>query len=176
MEARLATMQHSHIASHDVPAIELDRVSRRFISPDGKAILALQNFNMTVAKGEFCAVVGPTGCGKSTTLSLVTGLAKPSSGTFRIWGKPVDDINRRIGLVAVRRSLPVEERTRQCRSWPALSWRGQGTGVRAGNGMDPARGARAIRASLSTPAFGRHAQAHRARADLRQRARNAADG
>jgi NitT/TauT family transport system ATP-binding protein len=80
-------------------AIQLDRVSRRFVSPEGKAIMALQNFSMSIAKGEFCAVVGPTGCGKSTTLSLITGLARPSAGTVRIWGKPVDGIDRRIGFV-----------------------------------------------------------------------------
>jgi NitT/TauT family transport system ATP-binding protein len=81
------------------PAIELDRVSRRFVSPEGKAIMALQNFSMSVEKGQFCAVVGPTGCGKSTTLSLITGLARPSAGAVRIWGQPVEGIDRRIGFV-----------------------------------------------------------------------------
>ncbi|WP_341315462.1 ABC transporter ATP-binding protein [Paraburkholderia sp. IMGN_8] len=81
------------------PAIELERVSRRFVSPEGKAIMALQNFSMSVEKGQFCAVVGPTGCGKSTTLSLITGLARPSAGTVRIWGQPVTGIDRRIGFV-----------------------------------------------------------------------------
>ncbi|MCW3481831.1 ABC transporter ATP-binding protein [Neisseriaceae bacterium JH1-16] len=81
------------------PAIELTRVSRRFVSPEGKAIMALRDFNMTVKRGEFCAVVGPTGCGKSTTLSLITGLAKPSDGEVRIWGEPVTDIDPRIGFV-----------------------------------------------------------------------------
>lgn len=57
------------------PAIELINVSRRFVSPTGKSLTALRDFNMTVERGEFVAVVGPTGCGKSTTLNLVTGLA-----------------------------------------------------------------------------------------------------
>jgi NitT/TauT family transport system ATP-binding protein len=99
MAVSLATVQQPVAASNDVPAIELDRVSRRFVSPEGKAIMALQNFTMSVAKGEFCAVVGPTGCGKSTTLSLITGLAKPSAGSVRIWGNPVTGIDRRIGFV-----------------------------------------------------------------------------
>ena len=81
------------------PAIELDCVSRRFISPEGKAIMALRDFSMTVQKGEFCAVVGPTGCGKSTTLSLITGLARPNSGAVRIGGKPIEGIDPRIGFV-----------------------------------------------------------------------------
>ncbi len=81
------------------PAIELIDVSRRFVSPDGKSLTAMRDFNMTVARGEFVAVVGPTGCGKSTTLNLVTGLVRPSSGEVRVMGKPVSGIDRRIGFV-----------------------------------------------------------------------------
>lgn len=88
--------QPSHSAS---PAIELINVSRRFLTPDGKSMTALRDFNMTVARGEFVAVVGPTGCGKSTTLNLVTGLAKPSSGEVRVMGAPVNGIDPRIGFV-----------------------------------------------------------------------------
>jgi len=81
------------------PAIELINVSRRFLTPDGKSMTALRDFNMSVARGEFVAVVGPTGCGKSTTLNLVTGLAKPSAGEVRVMGAPVDGIDPRIGFV-----------------------------------------------------------------------------
>src|SRR5438132_4955080 len=79
------------------PAIELINVSRRFLTPDGKSVMAIRDFNMSVARGEFVAVVGPTGCGKSTTLNLVTGLAKPSSGEVRGFGARVDGIDPRIG-------------------------------------------------------------------------------
>ncbi|MDE2478796.1 MAG: ABC transporter ATP-binding protein [Betaproteobacteria bacterium] len=81
------------------PAIELERVSCRFVSADGHATLALHDFSMSVARGEFCAVVGPTGCGKSTTLSLITGLLRPSSGSVRVMGRPVEGIDPRIGFV-----------------------------------------------------------------------------
>jgi NitT/TauT family transport system ATP-binding protein len=80
------------------PAIELINVSRRFLTPDGKSMTAIRDFTMTVERGEFVAVVGPTGCGKSTTLNLVTGLAKPSSGEVRVMGGPVDGIDPRIGF------------------------------------------------------------------------------
>jgi NitT/TauT family transport system ATP-binding protein len=83
----------------DSPAIELINVSRRFLTPDGKSMTAIRDFTMTVARGEFVAVVGPTGCGKSTTLNLVTGLAKPSSGEVRVMGGPVNGIDPRIGFV-----------------------------------------------------------------------------
>jgi len=54
---------------------------------------------MTVRRGEFCAVVGPTGCGKSTTLSLIAGLARPSAGAVEITGHPVAGIDPRVGFV-----------------------------------------------------------------------------
>ncbi|AKJ69740.1 nitrate/sulfonate/bicarbonate ABC transporter ATPase [Pandoraea thiooxydans] len=85
--------------SRDTPAIEFNHVSCRFISPDGKATVALRDFTMSVARGEFVAVVGPTGCGKSTTLSLITGLLKPTVGEVRVMGVPVSGIDPRIGFV-----------------------------------------------------------------------------
>jgi len=81
------------------PAIELINVSRRFLTPDGKSMTAIRDFNLTVGRGEFVAIVGPTGCGKSTTLNLVTGLATPSSGEVRVMGGPVAGIDPRIGFV-----------------------------------------------------------------------------
>ncbi|KAF3997783.1 ABC transporter ATP-binding protein [Glaciimonas immobilis] len=85
--------------NRDTPAIDIRNVSCRFISPDGKATVALRDFTMSVAQGEFCAIVGPTGCGKSTTLSLITGLLKPTVGEVRIMGEPVNGIDPRIGFV-----------------------------------------------------------------------------
>src|SRR5258708_13047653 len=54
---------------------------------------------MTVAPGEFVAVVGPTGCGKSTTLGLISGLERPSEGSVQVMGKPMQGIDPRIGYV-----------------------------------------------------------------------------
>jgi NitT/TauT family transport system ATP-binding protein len=86
-------------SSGSSPAIELIDVTRRFVTPSGAMLTALRDFNMTVARGEFACVVGPTGCGKSTTLNLVTGLAPASAGQVRVMGQPVDGINRDIGFV-----------------------------------------------------------------------------
>src|SRR3546814_5406252 len=60
---------------------------------------ALRDFTMTVRQGEFACVVGPTGCGKSTTLNLVTGLAPPSAGEVRVMGHPVNGVDPDIGFV-----------------------------------------------------------------------------
>jgi sulfonate transport system ATP-binding protein len=81
------------------PAIELIGVSRRFISPTGKSLTALQDVSMTVRRGEFVAIVGPTGCGKSTTLNLITGIAQTNAGEVRVMGKPVAGTDPRIGFV-----------------------------------------------------------------------------
>ncbi|MFT3813149.1 MAG: ABC transporter ATP-binding protein [Acidovorax sp.] len=85
--------------SNDAPAIEFDNVSLRFISADGNATVALRNFSMKVARGEFVAIVGPTGCGKSTTLNMITGLLQPTVGTVKIMGQPIHGIDPRIGFV-----------------------------------------------------------------------------
>ena len=81
------------------PVIELSHVNRRFVTPDGKSLTALRDFTMTVEAGQFVAIVGPTGCGKSTTLNLITGLACASGGEVRVMGEPVSGIDPRIGFV-----------------------------------------------------------------------------
>ncbi|HMJ39014.1 MAG TPA: hypothetical protein VK606_05635, partial [Verrucomicrobiae bacterium] len=48
-------------------AIELRGVTKRFLTPSGEVFTALRDLDMAVQPGEFCSVVGPTGCGKSTT-------------------------------------------------------------------------------------------------------------
>ncbi len=78
---------------HADPArIEITGLSKRFLTPKGEAFTALQEVSFTVDPGQFCAVVGPTGCGKSTTLSMVAGLDRPSAGTVSVGGRPVDGI------------------------------------------------------------------------------------
>ena len=47
--------------------IELRGVSKRFRTPRGGVHTALRDLDLIIEPGEFCAVVGPTGCGKSTT-------------------------------------------------------------------------------------------------------------
>lgn len=80
-------------------AVALKNVARRFVTPGGDVLSALENFDLTVAPGEFCAIVGPTGCGKSTTLGLVSGLAQPQGGTVTLFDAPVTGVDRRVGFV-----------------------------------------------------------------------------
>jgi NitT/TauT family transport system ATP-binding protein len=94
--------QPSHTALSADSAIELRNVSKRFVSPAGTAFTALQGVNLTVAPGEFCAVVGPTGCGKSTTLALISGLEPPSRGEVTVLGQPVHGVGRQVGYMFQR--------------------------------------------------------------------------
>ncbi|HZR26848.1 MAG TPA: ABC transporter ATP-binding protein [Vicinamibacterales bacterium] len=75
--------------------IELDRVTRQFVTPDGGIYCTLRDVSLTVAAGSFVAIVGPSGCGKSTLLNIVAGLMLPSSGRVAIGGRELVGLNRR---------------------------------------------------------------------------------
>ncbi len=53
---------------------------------------AVKDFNLEIEDKEFIIFVGPSGCGKSTTLRMVAGLEDISSGTLKIDGKTVNDV------------------------------------------------------------------------------------
>jgi len=80
-------------------AVTLKNVARRFVTPAGEILSALEDFDLSIAPGEFFAIVGPTGCGKSTTLGLIAGLAKPQAGEVTLFDAPVDGVDRRVGFV-----------------------------------------------------------------------------
>ena len=72
------------------------------------AVTALDHVDLSVAAGEFVAVMGPSGCGKSTLLNLIGGLDKPTSGIVRIGGDDIAEMDdatvtrlrrRRLGFV-----------------------------------------------------------------------------
>lgn len=69
------------------PFVEIDGVAMRYGGVEGT--LALQGTSLSVAKGEFVAVVGPSGCGKSTLMRLVTGLWPATEGTVIVGGQEV---------------------------------------------------------------------------------------
>lgn len=81
------------------PLIELIGATKLFPTGSGSVHTAVHDLTLTVDAGEFVAVVGPTGCGKSTTLSLVSGLQPASSGEVRVNGRPVASIPDGVGYM-----------------------------------------------------------------------------
>ena len=81
--------------------IEFNSVSKSY---DGGVNFAVNNFVLSVNQGEVLALVGASGCGKTSTLKMVNRLVSPSSGFVSIGGKnvldmPVQDLRRNIGYV-----------------------------------------------------------------------------
>jgi multiple sugar transport system ATP-binding protein len=70
-----------------VAEIVLEHITKRF--PDGA--LAVNDFNLDIADGEFVILVGPSGSGKSTVLNMIAGLEDITSGDLLIGGKVVND-------------------------------------------------------------------------------------
>jgi NitT/TauT family transport system ATP-binding protein len=69
------------------PLIRFDNVSKEFPKPDGTgSFTAVDRLSFTIDKGEIVAVLGKTGCGKSTMFNLLAGLIEPSSGTVSVTG------------------------------------------------------------------------------------------
>ncbi|TCO60443.1 ABC transporter ATP-binding protein [Actinocrispum wychmicini] len=83
----------------DSPLVELRGATKRFPTGTGGTHTAVRDLTLTLRHGEFVAVVGPTGCGKSTTLSLVSGLEPASAGEVLVNGAPVRGIPAGVGYM-----------------------------------------------------------------------------
>ena len=70
--------------------VEARDVTVEYERSGGKsALVALEDFNISISEGEFLTIVGPSGCGKSTFLNLVAGLWFPAAGEVLVDGTPV---------------------------------------------------------------------------------------
>jgi putative spermidine/putrescine transport system ATP-binding protein len=77
--------------------IELRNITKTY-----KSVTALSEISLTLQKGQFLTLLGPTGCGKSTLLRIVAGFVRPSSGEVLIDGKVITNVppnERQIGLL-----------------------------------------------------------------------------
>jgi NitT/TauT family transport system ATP-binding protein len=97
--ATFKTFPASRVGASSGAAISLRDVTKRFPTAKGGIYTAISDVNLDIQPGEFCTVVGPTGCGKSTTLGLIAGLTRPSSGVVEVDGRAVDGIGDRVGYV-----------------------------------------------------------------------------
>ena len=81
------------------PAVALSDVTIAFRLAGGGAYEAVQRASLSVADGEFVAIVGPTGCGKSTLLNVSAGLFPPSEGRVEIFGAGLSGLNSQSGYL-----------------------------------------------------------------------------
>ena len=72
-----------------IPALEITRLGKSYDTDQGKAII-VKDFNLKVAEGEFVCIIGHSGCGKSTVLSIAMGLNDASEGGIIIAGREID--------------------------------------------------------------------------------------
>ena len=88
----------------DRPIISFRGVCKRFADKDGRDLpsFAVRDLTFEVEPGELIAVVGKTGCGKSTMFNLLTGLIEPTSGAIAVHGRdPFRDFDWFRGRIAV---------------------------------------------------------------------------
>ena len=74
--------------------IEIKNLSKEYNN-----ILAVKNINFTINKGSIVGLLGPNGCGKTTTIGMMLGLIKPNSGTVFINGQNIENENNRTKIL-----------------------------------------------------------------------------
>ncbi len=98
--------QLSRPRAHE-PVAVLDRVSKVYGSGDTE-VRALDELSLTVMEGDYLAVMGASGSGKSTAMNIIGCLDRPTSGHYRLSGSAVEDLdddeladlrNRKLGFV-----------------------------------------------------------------------------
>src|SRR5438552_4106005 len=72
---------------------------------NGSAFIAVNDVDVTIAPGEFTALLGPSGCGKSTLLNAIGGMAQPARGRVSIDGVTVAAPSAICGVVFQQHSL-----------------------------------------------------------------------
>lgn len=68
--------------------LEISKLGKSYPTPTGAAVI-VDDFTLSIRKGEFIALVGHSGCGKSTVLSMVAGLTEASTGGIILSGKEI---------------------------------------------------------------------------------------
>jgi nitrate/nitrite transport system ATP-binding protein len=86
------------------PFVEFSNLSKVYQTPKGPAVI-VQNFNLKIQRGEFVALIGHSGCGKSTVLSMLAGLNDISAGGIILAGRELDGPGPDRGIVFQSPSL-----------------------------------------------------------------------
>jgi nitrate ABC transporter ATP-binding subunit len=85
--------------------LELFRLSKSYPAPGGGESVIVKEFNLRLAKGEFCSLIGHSGCGKSTVLAIVAGLSESSGGGMILDGRETTEAGPDRGVVFQSPSL-----------------------------------------------------------------------
>ena len=79
-----------------MPIIEFNKVSKAY----GNNVI-LDNFSLSIDRGEFLVLLGPSGCGKTTILRMINGLLMPDAGEVKVKDKPISSYD----LIELRRGI-----------------------------------------------------------------------
>ena len=99
-----AAVPHSAAGSADRRFVDFSQVSKVYPGPKGPTTV-VDGFDLKMRRGEFISIIGHSGCGKSTVLSMVAGLTDISQGTIVLDGREVTDAGPDRGLVFQAPSL-----------------------------------------------------------------------
>lgn len=81
-------------------------VAKEFPPREGsEPFLAVDGINLEIPQGRFVCIVGPSGCGKSTLLNMAAGLYRPTRGTVRFRGEPLQRVNTSVGYMTQHDNL-----------------------------------------------------------------------
>lgn len=89
----------------DLPILSLRNVSKSYIGKAGGTTHVLKDINLDVREGEFIAILGFSGAGKTTLISSIAGLIEADAGEILLRGKPIDGPDKDRGLVFQSYSL-----------------------------------------------------------------------
>jgi nitrate ABC transporter ATP-binding subunit len=70
--------------------LEIANLSKSYPAPSGGEAVVVQDFNLSLAEGEFVSLIGHSGCGKSTVLSIAAGLVEATKGGVAVAGREID--------------------------------------------------------------------------------------
>jgi spermidine/putrescine transport system ATP-binding protein len=73
-------------------AVEMNDVVKKFITPEGGVLSAVNHVSMQIKDGEFFSLLGPSGCGKTTSLRMIAGFELPTEGSILIHGREMSQV------------------------------------------------------------------------------------
>lgn len=83
------TITNTASSAHDRRFVEIFNLIKAYPNPYGEAVRVVDGFNLILQKGEVVSVIGHSGCGKSTVLTMLAGLNEISGGSIAVAGREI---------------------------------------------------------------------------------------